>query len=107
MSTTSAILVGDLARVDFSFTVLQSETAADPDIVKIIHRNPMLVETVYEFGLDPEITKLGTGSYRFETVIGNQPRTHWFRSWGSGEVDKSDEDSVTVTESYMSEPLPE
>jgi hypothetical protein len=105
MSTTTACLVGDAVRVDFSFTLLGTETVADPDVVKVIHRDPFLAEVVYEYLVDPEVTKLGVGQYRFEIVIGNQPRTHWFRTWGSEEVDKAQEVSVEVAESYFADPL--
>jgi hypothetical protein len=107
MSTTTVCLVGDAVRVDFSFTLLGTTTVADPAVVMVIHRDPLLEETVYIYQTDDEVTRLGVGQYRFETIIGNEPRTHWFRTLGSGDVDKAQEVSVVVTESYLLDPIPD
>jgi hypothetical protein len=104
---TTATLVGDDVQVDWSYTSLGTEDLEDPDRVVLIHRDPSLVETVYEFGVDDEITKTGEGQYSFVLTIGNQPRTHWFRPWGSGSVNKAQEVTVEVTESAFIDPLPE
>lgn len=105
MSTSTICLVGDAVRVDFTFTLLNTTTLADPDVVKVFHRHPDLTENTYVFGIDPEIVRLGEGQFRFETVIANEPRTHWIRTLGSDEVDKSQEVSVVVEESFFSDPL--
>lgn len=104
---TSATLVGDDIQVEWSYTSLGTEDLEDPTDVVMIHRDPLLVETVYVFGIDPEITKIGEGQYQFVLTIGNQPRTHWFRPWGSGAVNKAQEVSIEIEESYFSDPLPE
>lgn len=106
MSTSAAVLVGDEAQVSFSFTALGTSTLTDPTIVKVIHRSPTLIETEYVFGVDPEIQNPGVGQYTFNIVVGNEPLTHWFRTWGSGDVDKAEEIGIEVTESYFLNPLP-
>ena len=105
MSTSTIALVGDACRVDFTFTLLNTTTLADPDVVKIFHRHPDLSEDTYTYGVDPEITRLGEGQFRFETVIANEPRRHYVRTWGSDEVDKAQEVYIDVEESFFLDPL--
>ena len=106
MSTSAACMVGDDVVVDFSFTLINTTTLTDPTTVQVIQRTPLLEELVYDFGTDPEVEKLGVGQYRFTKRIANEPRRHYFRTIGTGDVDKTEEVYVVVAESYFSEPLP-
>jgi hypothetical protein len=98
--------IGDDITVTFTFTLLGTSTAADPDLVQVIHRKPDLSETVYEYLVDDEITRTSAGLYTI-TLRLTEYRTHWFRPVGTGNVNKATEVSVDVEESYYLEPLPD
>lgn len=101
-----ATQVGDSVTKTFNFVDADGDPA-NPDLVQIIHRGPDLVETVYEFGVDSEVTNPTVGSY----VIGlrlTEYRRHYFRAIGSGTIDDAlPEIFEEVEESYFAEPLPE
>jgi hypothetical protein len=98
--------IGDDVQVDFSFTELGTDDLTDPDTVICIHRDPDLVETVYTYLTDDELVRTGVGQFRL-TLNLTQARTHVFRPVGSGTVNKAQESTVEVDESYYSEPLPD
>jgi len=99
-------IAGDDVQITFTFTALGTSTPADPDLVQVIHRKPDLTETVYEFGVDDEITKTSTGLYTFTLRVVDY-RRHYFRPIGTGEVNKATEVSVDVTESFFLDPIPD
>ena len=107
MSAAAIVQVGDDTVIEFSFTLINTDTLADPDEVYVLHRDPFLAETVYEYNVDPEIVRLGVGQYKFTITLGNQPRTHVFRTLGDGNVNKAQSVTIEVTESYFDEPLPD
>lgn len=105
MSTSTIAVVGDDVVIEFSFTDIETDELADPDLVTVIHRDPFLVETAYVFGTDSEISQLGPGQYSFTMRIPEQHRRHYFRTMGSGEVNKAREVYVDVEESHYLDPF--
>jgi len=99
-------VVGDDIEITFTFTLLGTETPADPDLVQVIHRKPDLTETVYEYLVDDEISRTSAGLYVLTLRLVDY-RTHWFRPVGTGNVNKATEVSVEVEESYYLDPLPD
>lgn len=99
-------VLGDDFEVAFSFTSLGTVTLTDPPGVQVIHRLPDLTEQVYEYPADTEITKLGVGSYKYKNRA-TLARTHIIRPIGSGiAVNKAQEVTLEVTESFFLDPLP-
>ncbi len=99
-------VVGDDAKIDFTFTDLESGDPADPDLVQVIHRKPDLTETVYEYEVDDEVTRESVGLYSITLRLVDY-RTHFFRPVGTGNVNKGTEVSVEVEESHFLDPLPD
>lgn len=97
--------IGDDTRTSFTFTLLGTETPADPDEIYVLVRLPDLTVQQYEFGVDSEITKLGVGSYQFSY----RPLTMWnhvIQPIGIGNVNKLHEVLIEVDEPYLSDPIP-
>lgn len=99
--------VGDDIQINFTFTLLGTATPADPTEIFIIQRKPDLSEVIYEFGIDPELTKQGVGLYRLEIRLVDY-RRHYFRAVGTGDVNEASEPEVfiDVVESHFLSPLP-
>jgi hypothetical protein len=57
--------VGDVALVTGVFTNL-SGTLIDPDVVKFTFKINDSAETTYTYGVDSQVVKLNTGTYRAE-----------------------------------------
>jgi hypothetical protein len=106
MSEMATVLVGSDFSVNFTFTLLGTTTLADPDLVQVVHRKPDLTEVVYEYLVDDEITRNSVGDYTFTKTAPNEARRHVLRPLGTGNVNKSQEVFVDVTESYFLDPLP-
>jgi hypothetical protein len=98
--------VGDNVTKTFNF-VDSDDDPADPDLVQIIHRKPDLTETVYEFGVDSEVTNPAVGQYDI-TLRLTDYRRHYFRAIGSGTVDDAlPEVFEIVEESHFLDPIPD
>jgi len=101
----AATIIGDSIQVNFSFTLLGTTTLADPTEVIVIHRDRSLEEVVYTYLTDGELIRVGEGQYRL-TIRITSDGTHVFRPLGSGNVNKAQEITLAVPESYFSDPLP-
>lgn len=57
-----AIVTGEIRRVS-------DRTLVDPTTMRVKVRNPRLEITTYVYGVDAEITKLGTGEYEVSILL--------------------------------------
>lgn len=98
--------VGDTITKTFLF-VDSAGDPANPDTVQIIHRKPDLTETVYEFGIDSEVTNPAVGSFALTLQLVDY-RRHYFRAYGTGTVPDQSPAEVfeDVTESFFLVPIP-
>lgn len=78
---------GNVARIDVEFTLFGTSTYVDPDAVYLTVEDPDGVETVYQFGVDSEITKTDTGKYRGAFPLDAAGMWTWcWWSTGSGQA---------------------
>jgi hypothetical protein len=97
--------IGDNVTKTFNF-VDSAGDPADPDEVQVIHRAPDLTETVYEFGVDSEVTNPAVGQFDI-TLRLTTYRRHHFRAIGTGTIDDArPEVFEDVEESFFLDPLP-
>lgn len=98
--------IGDDTSTPFSFTLLGTDTKADPPEVYVMLRLPDLTEVTYEYLVDPEIERLAEGDYQFNYRVLSS-RTHVVRPIGVGEdLNDTQEITISVDESNFVTPLP-
>ena len=85
---------GNEIRVTATFTnKLNMNTPVDPIAVLAIIRDPLGVETQYEYGVDAELVKDDVGVYHVMWVL-NVPGVHSVRFWSEGSAIGSEEAQV-------------
>lgn len=86
----------------------EAGTLADPTDVNFVTHSPGGVETVYEYGVDAEVTKTATGIYKFEMpqLTGAHVGQWILRHNGDGAVVTSNEVLFKCLPTDFSTPLP-
>ena len=100
--------IGD--EITFAAVFADSDgTETDPSDVYFRWRDPAGVETSYHYGVDPELTRTGTGAY--EAWLRPLVPGIWYRRWASVEpvpphsgVHKANEVPFTVRETAFESP---
>jgi len=79
----------------FVGTFADAGVASDPDTVKFGIKDPAGNTTVYEYGVDDELTKTGTGIYTISILL-NQSGTWYWRWQVTGTPTGADEGTFNV-----------
>lgn len=93
--------IGNKIRITGTFTdPLDSDAAVDPSSVYCSVKTPAEVKTDYQYGVDAEITKSGTGVYYLDLPLDEDG--YWYvRWWG-----KDAEGVVSVAEEVQIKCVP-
>jgi hypothetical protein len=90
---------GDLIRTRALFTTADG-IPADPTTVTVKIKDPAKAITSKVYDTDPEVVKLGTGSYQYDHLIDQSGR--WYYSWiGTGTVQVSAQQSFVIRRSQF------
>ena len=89
--------LGDLVRVSAEFSDVATETALDPDVVKLSVRAPGIATVTYTYGVDAEVVKDSTGNYHAD-LNASVAGTWYYRWFSTGEGQAADEKSFIVAD---------
>lgn len=79
------VIKGSYFEKEYTFT--SAGSASDPDVVKFGIEEPSGTETIYTYGVDPEITKSSTGIYAVRLQMNDELGAHKYTAsavWSSG-----------------------
>jgi hypothetical protein len=95
---------GTVVTVFVDFTS-EDGVPTDPVTVTVTVRKPDKTVTTYTNGTDPEVTKLGTGSYQAHIDTEGGPEGNWYYRWdGTGTLEAAEEWGFIVKHSNVLEP---
>jgi hypothetical protein len=87
--------IGDVARLNATFTNEITGTVADPTTVTLTVKPPQSVAVVYTYGVGGTIVKVSTGVYRADITLTEARR--WRYKWkGTGDLAAAELGSVYV-----------
>lgn len=87
--------LGDLVRVEATFTDSVLGTAVDPDVVKLSVKSPDDVVTTYVYLTDAEIVKDAVGEYHADIDV-DQAGDWFYRWWSTGDGQAAEEKRFKV-----------
>lgn len=90
--------IGDVVRCAAVFKVGGTDTDPDDVIFKILEPDGSV--TTYEYGVDAEVVKSSTGSFRVDWPIVKSD-IHWYRFAGTGAAQAAGEDFFNVRDSMF------
>ena len=91
--------VGDRRKLSVAVTD-ENGTAADPDDVTFLMSDPDGIVTAYEYGIDSELVRTGTGAYHVEWDC-LTPGNHVWRIEAAGSVAAAEESFFHVRQSQI------
>lgn len=89
--------LGDLVRVEATFTDAATDAAIDPTAVKLSYRTPGGTTTTLVYGTDAALVKDGVGEYHVD-IDANAAGTWYYRWWSTGTGQAAKEEQFVIRE---------
>jgi hypothetical protein len=96
--------LGDLVHVTTPtpFKNVETGAALDPDHVYLSVRDPSGNVDIYEYSVDAEVTRVGTGDYESD-ISTDEEGTWYYRWWSTGDGQAAEENQFEVKAAFAIE----